>query len=527
METAPLDISGLSCILRSTERHVVDDVSLRVETGARLALVGPSGCGKSTLLRAVLGLLDEETWEIRGTISIFGQDIIGRSQNELRDLRGRLVRCVFQEPTRCVNPAFRAADLLAQCVRASAPGLSRAEVRERVEQILSALGLMEQKHIAGSFPVHLSAGQRQRLGVAVALAAPAPLLLCDEMTSYLDSTVSLEVIRHIQSCYEAGTIGSMLAVSHDMHMLRALGCEWGWVMQEGCIGEMGLLVGSPRPERPAASGVDRAERTPLLRVTELDVGHPLRSFFGSRRHQVLESITFDVLDGEALGIAGESGSGKTTLAHCLAGLLRPYDGTVLLNKASIWSMREDDPVRAARSVGVLFQDAADGFDPTMTIAQNLEASLAAALGTAEAYADKLGHLLRALELPEPILHASPMVLSGGEKQRLAIARAVLLNPTILVADEPFTHLDTGLIARVAELLREFASDGRALVVISHDLGLLVRMCDRLLVLSQEGGVEGVWSASQFASGGLFGTAGKLSDAACEIGSLVSVGVREA
>jgi peptide/nickel transport system ATP-binding protein len=476
----------------------LDGFSAEVGPGEIVALVGESGSGKSTAALAVLGLLPPGA-EVSGAITLAGQDVAGLRGEALRQVRGRDAGMVFQEPRTALNPLLTVGTQLAEAIRNHDPerrGL--AGYRGECVELLDRVGVAESATRLRQYPHQLSGGQRQRAMIAIAIAARPKLIIADEPTTALDVTVQqriLDLLREITDTEDTGT----LLITHNMGVVadladRVLVLRAGRLVEQAPAAELfhrpsaaytrALLSAVPRlgereaPAPPAAAVADRgAEPAPVLSITDLVV-----DFGGGRR--AVDGVSLAVRPGEILGLVGESGSGKTTVGNCALGLVPASSGEVRVFGAPLprGTGRRARAVR--RRIGAVFQDPASSLDPRMTVAQTVAEPLAV-----HARADRrhrrarVRELLDAVELPAALLTRYGHELSGGQRQRVSLARALALDPELLIADEPTSSLDVSVQATVLELLSRLHRElSFGCLFISHDLAVVDSLCDRVAVL---------------------------------------------
>ncbi|WP_437882307.1 dipeptide ABC transporter ATP-binding protein [Pseudomonas sp. LRF_L74] len=495
MSVPLLSVQGLQVRLPITaERsHALRDVNFELAAGELLCVVGESGSGKSTLAAALLRLLPEGLEFERGRLVFSGTDLAQLAAPALRKLRGAAIGLVSQEPLTALDPVWRIGQQIDEALRLHRR-LARPQRRERVLDLLRYVGLTDVQRIARAYPFQLSGGQRQRAAIAMALACEPRLLIADEPTSALDAASRKQILELLQRIRrETGM--AILLITHDFSVVRAV-ADRVLVMAEGKVVEQGtarqvlhaprehytrlLLEAStsrPRPPRPANSA------TPLLVASGLNKRYWARQ--GLRRHAVvaLQGVELSLRPGETLGIVGESGSGKSTLARALLRLLPLDGGSVRLDGQELLGLGERQ-LRAVRpGIQMVFQDPSASFNPRRRIGESLIAgSLARGEPRAQAQ-ERARELLGRVGLPASAFEAYPHEFSGGQRQRMAIARALIQQPRVLVADECVSALDALVQDQVLRLLDDLQAQlDLAMLFITHDLGVAARMCDRLVVM---------------------------------------------
>ena len=477
--------------------HAVRDVSLDVRPGEVLAIVGESGSGKTVTARSILGLLPE-TATARGAVILAGTEVVGLSGEKLREVRGTKAAMIFQEPSTALNPVFTVGWQLAEGLRAHGE-YTKAEAKAKAIEMLGRVGIPEPERRVNDYPHQFSGGQKQRIVIAMALALNPAVILADEPTTALDVTVQaeiLELLRRLRD--ETGT--AILLITHNMGVVADLADRVA-VMLNGEVVETGpvreifaaprheytrtLLAAVPRVQlvdRPLPASADAAA-TPVVEAKGLVIEYPGR--LGSPTFRAVHEIDFAIRPGEVLGLVGESGSGKTTIGRAIAGLTPVAGGSLRVLGAEMNGVRERDFRKRRKDLGFVFQDPATSFNPLLTIAECVAEPLIVhgdARDTTTAR-DKVDELLEAVQLPKAFGDRYPHELSGGQRQRASLARALALDPKLLIADEPTSALDVSVQARVLELFGELQERfGFATLFITHDLAVVDLLAHRVVVL---------------------------------------------
>jgi peptide/nickel transport system ATP-binding protein len=493
---------------RAPDVPAVRGISFDLLPGEVLAVVGESGSGKSVSSLAIMGLLPG-TARVSGSAVLAPRpgaasgpdaestDLVGLSDRALSDVRGRRVAMIFQDPSGSLDPVFTIGYQLREMLRRHLPDLSRAERRERAVELLRMVELPDPEERLGFYPHQLSGGQAQRVMIAMALACDPEVLIADEPTTALDVTVQQEVLDVLRRLRER-TRASIVLITHDMGVVADL-ADRVVVMRDGVVvetAEVAALFGAPEadytrtllaavprigaPERPSAADV---RERPALNVEDLVVEYRGRR---GRVVRAVDGVTLRVQPGEMVALVGESGSGKSTLGRCALGLAPLTSGTVEVVGTRLGT---DTPraVRAARTrIGVVFQNPAASLNPRYTIGESVAEPLRVHAGLrGEALARRTAELLDSVELPAAWASRYPHELSGGQRQRVSIARAISLDPELLIADEPTSALDVSVQATVLELFREIQQRLRfACLFISHDLAVVDELADRVAVMHQ-------------------------------------------
>ncbi len=518
-------VQNLTCVAKSSGVSVVDDVSFSIFKGESIGLLGESGVGKTTLFRAILQLLPESEWRLEGEIFINGIPLVGLLPKELEAIRGRMVRCIFQEPGQSLNPSLKIERQLLEAIRTISPELKDNDIREAMMTALDRAGLPDPNLVRGRYPGELSGGQRQRLGIAMSLCRPCSILLADEPSNSLDSVTVTEMVAKLMRLKKEAYFGALFCITHDLSVLSALEAERVLFMHDGKMFEVGSIVdvfANPGHEQLAeivglSKMVDRhggskedleAEEVieddkiqdplkfkseTLVSIEDLGFGFQKKSFFQRKQSQVLKDIRLDIKKGEFVALVGTSGSGKSTIGGVLARLLSGFSGRITFDGMDIARLRKkQDRIKFHRSLQVVFQDPADTFDPALTMRQSLEECFFA-MGLNRADIDTVfSKMLDLLLLEERTLDEMPENLSGGQKQRFALLRAFGSEPSMIIADEPFTHLDLIAQSRLIEYLLSRKNDidsPMSCMLISHEIGIVSKLCDRIIVIDDGHVVE--------------------------------------
>ena len=500
-----LRISNLDVIFATDggDVHAVDDVTLTVDPGEILAIVGESGSGKTVTARSILGLLPE-TATLNGAIVIEGTNVVGLSGHKLRQVRGRDVSMVFQEPSSSLNPVFPIWWQMAEGLKAHNPKLTKEEVRAKAVESLRAVGIPDPEKRIDDFPHEFSGGQKQRIIIAMALAMGAELIVADEPTTALDVTVQAEILDLLRDVRDRfGT--SIILITHNMGVVADLADSVlvmfrGKVVERAWVRDLfadpqheytrSLLDAVPRIGVRSASGAlsdaDRAalaSAEPVVVASGAEVTYPGR--LGSPPFRAVKRVDFTIHAGEVLGLVGESGSGKTTIGRAIAGLESVTGGSLSVFGHEMRGFRERKFRPLRRRIGFVVQDPATSFDPHLTIADCIAEPLVVhspGLSGQERTA-RVTTLLDAVQLPGGYGRRFPHELSGGQRQRVSLARALALDPDLVVADEPTSALDVSVQAVVLELFRELQREfGFASLFISHDLAVVDMVAHRVGVL---------------------------------------------
>jgi peptide/nickel transport system ATP-binding protein len=525
-----LRIQGLSVSLPASadRRHAVQDVSLDLWRNEILCVVGESGSGKSVMSRAILGLFpSRHVQPSAGRILFDGDDLLQASAERMRELRGNRIAMIFQEPMTALNPVLRIGAQIDEVLeihrfgegpaagagQRDAPGAGPREApgarRARVLELLAAVNLPDPQQILSAYPHQLSGGQRQRAMIAMALALEPDILIADEPTTALDVTTQAQILTLIRDLQRKKGMG-VIFVTHDFGVVAEIADRIA-VMQHGRLveqGPAGQVLGQPRADYTRALLAAVPSLTPgpqrdfsaqpvVLSVNQLSKSYGSGGgLFGgrigrpARRVDALSAVSFSVRRGETVGIVGESGSGKSTAARCIARLIEADSGQIMVEGVDIapLSPRALRPVR--RRMQMVFQDPFGSLNPRRTVGQLIaEGPIVHGLGAAAAHARALD-LLELVGLERRAAARYPHEFSGGQRQRIGIARALALEPAILVADEPVSALDVSVQDQVLRLLADIRNRlGLTVLFITHDLRVASQVCDSIVVMHKGRVVE--------------------------------------
>jgi peptide/nickel transport system ATP-binding protein len=476
-------------------RPVIRDISFEVHAGETVCIVGESGSGKSVTSFAIMGLLPKGALTpTAGRILIDGQDVLSAGEAHMRKLRASRVAMVFQEPMTALNPVQRVGRQIDEVLRLH----TRASANERRDQVLAMLKsvhLPDIERIYDCFPHQLSGGQRQRIVIAMALILKPSVLICDEPTTALDVTTQkqiLALIRELQQHQKTAVV----FITHDFGVVSEI-ADRIVVMNRGAVVETGsrdtilanpsqdytrMLVSSVPSLIPRHRALLNAEK--MLEVVSLGKVYEEKRLLGaSRKVTAAKGVTFTLRRGEVLGVVGESGSGKSTVARCVVKLIEPSDGNVLLKGTDLTRVPANQMRPLRQRVQFVFQDPYRSLNPRRTVGESLIEGL---VNFGTPHADALETAARALSLvglTPDVMQRYPHQFSGGQRQRLCIARAVVMEPDVLVADEAVSALDVSVQAQVLELLEEIRQrTGVAILFITHDLRVAAQICNTIVVM---------------------------------------------
>ena len=509
--TSILEVKNLTIALPSggDRATAVRNVSFSVGRGEIVCLVGESGSGKSVIAQGVMGLLPKNLPVTSGQILLQGEDITHAPLSRLRELRATRMSMIFQEPMTALNPVMTCGDQIDE-VLSQHTQLSSAERRDKVLAIVREVLLPEPERMVASYPHQLSGGQRQRIMIAMALVLDPVLLIADEPTTALDVTTQAQILKLVLDLQQRHGAG-VLFITHDFGVVAEVAHRVA-VLRLGDLVEMGPKHDVlQRPQHaytrmlmaavPTLHLKQRAcdpDAPVVLKVSGLDKTYRDKRWFGPQRNvQAAQAVSFEIRRGQTLGIVGESGSGKSTVARCIVRLVDPSGGSVMLGGDRPGEAAEDIAMMSARQlrplrrrVQIVFQDPYRSLNPRRTVAQAMvEGPMNYGLGHAEAM-QRARDLLTLVRMDDSALDRYPHQFSGGQRQRICIARALMMEPELLVADEAVSALDVSVQAQVLDLFEEIRSRlNLAMLFITHDLRVASQICDQLAVMSQGRVVE--------------------------------------
>jgi peptide/nickel transport system ATP-binding protein len=520
-----LSVSNLSTsfLVDGEWRKVVKDISFDVMPGETVAIVGESGSGKSVTSLSIMRLLARASSRIEGSVKLNGRDLLALPEAEMRKVRGKDVAMIFQEPMTSLNPIFTIGRQISEALTCHG-NISKAEAKAETIRLLEKVRIPNASSRFDEYPHQFSGGMRQRVMIAMALASRPKLLIADEPTTALDVTIQGQILDLIKVLQEEEGM-SVLFITHDMGVVAEIS-DRTIVMYRGEAVEMGktddifhrgqhpytraLLSAVPRlgsmkdqpqplrfPVVDASTG-ERSEpkaladtvdhgKTPVLEVKNLVTRFDLRSGLLARPTgaiHAVENVSFDLAQGETLSLVGESGCGKSTTGRSIMRLINPKSGEVRLDGYDVMKLNTPDLRRMRRSIQMIFQDPFASLNPRMTIgAAVAEPFIEHRLGSRAEAREKAADLLERVGLKADMMSRYPHEFSGGQRQRICIARALALDPKVIVADESVSALDVSIKAQVCNLLMDLQQSlNLSYLFISHDMAVVERVSHRVAVM---------------------------------------------
>ena len=497
--SALLSISDLNVVFRTggEPRPLLQDITLTLNRGEVLGLVGESGSGKSLLCRAVMGLLPSRRLQVtHGTVALEGQTL---DLSQMQAIRGRRIGMIFQNPTSHLDPVMTIGRQISEGLMHH-KGLTQAAAKAEAIALLDQVGFPDPPRAYTSFAHQFSGGMRQRAMIAVALACDPEILIADEPTTALDVTIQAQILQLLMDLRDSRGL-SIILITHDLGVV-AQTCDRIAVMQGGRVVEQGekraLLAHPQHPytqsliaSHPSlATAGDHPEPSrqldPIFSLSAVEVRFPLGGGLLTKRREMraVKAVSVQIWPGETVGIVGESGSGKSTLARAMLGLTPLASGQVVFQGHDLTADRAGTLHRLRADAAMVFQDPFNSLNPRMTVGETLAEVLHTQGETPpQSVPDRINQLLDMVGLDRSFATRRPRSLSGGQCQRAGIARALAVNPKVIIADECVAALDVTIQAQIVDLFRQLtATSGLTLIFIAHDLAIVRNLCERVIVM---------------------------------------------
>jgi len=514
--------------------EAVHGINFDVFRGKTLGIVGESGSGKSVSCLAVMKLLDEKQCHINAdNISLEGNDISKYNDHEMSEIRGKRIAMIFQEPMTSLNPVLRCGFQVMETILTHEK-IDNEKAKQRVIHLFEKVRLPRPATIFNSYPHELSGGQKQRVMIAMALACNPQILIADEPTTALDVTIQKEILALLRDLQKDNDMG-MIFITHDLGVVAEIAdyvtvMHNGTIVEHGTISEIlqnpkepytkGLLACRPTVdirlrhlptvkeyldgiwkderqviEKLSISSQERTERLrkiysqkPLLKIEHLSKWYPIRKGLFNRTTdyvKAVDDVCFDLYPGETLGLVGESGCGKTTLGRTILRLIEPTSGKIIFNNIDVTALNSKELRHFRKQAQIVFQDPYSSLNPFMTIGDAIAEPIMIHRPELDAFKrrDMVFELLEKVGLKDEHYKRYPHEFSGGQRQRICIARALAVNPKMIICDESVSALDVSVQAQVLNLLNELKNNmGFTYIFISHDLSVVRFMSDRILVM---------------------------------------------
>ncbi len=495
--------------IRTGTIKAVDGVSFDVQRGKTLCVVGESGSGKSVTARSILQIVDEPGRIMGGSMLLHRADgssldlaQLGQRSREIRAVRGAEIAMIFQEPMSSLSPVHTVGNQIMEVLTLHLK-MSKDQARARCVELLTQVEIPNPAKAVDRYTFEFSGGMRQRVMIAMALACKPALLIADEPTTALDVTTQAEILDLIKNLQKTHGMAVMF-ITHDMGVVAEIADEV-IVMNHGRVVETGSVDAIfHAPQDPYTqmliNSVTKLGRTADIRLKRPPIASSaepilqvrgLQQYFGSAKTLVkaVDGVSFDVMPGESLGIVGESGSGKTTMGRCLLRVYEPHAGSINYRRADgsvvdIVQANKQTLKDCRREMRMIFQDPVGSLNPRMTVAQIVgEPLLVNGIATGKALDERVAELLQNVGLEPAWRERYPHAFSGGQRQRIGIARAIALNPRVIIADEATSALDVSLRSQMLDLLLNLQDKlGLSFVFISHDIAVIRYFCDRIAVM---------------------------------------------
>jgi peptide/nickel transport system ATP-binding protein len=493
-----LSVQNLS-VTFNRQHKVVDRISFSIHPGETFALVGESGSGKSITALSVLRLLPNNARMEAESITLNGDNLLEHSELELCRMRGRRIGLIFQDPMSSLNPVMTIGSQIAEVVERHF-SLPKAAVRARVLELLQQVEIPNPEQRINDYPHQLSGGQRQRVMIAIALAGRPDLLIADEPTTSLDVTIQAQILTLLKNIQKQTGMALWL-ISHDLALVSTMADRVA-VMQQGKIVETGALPDFfNQPKHPYTQKLLRAlpsmqsclkhqpvEAPPLLKVDDFRCYYPIRKGLFKRvvdHVRAVDGVDFTIPRGKTLALVGESGCGKTTLGKALLNLIPGGAGRVLLDGVDLGQLTGEVLRRKRADMQIVFQDPFSSMNPRMLVGDIVAEGIRALhpdIG-AEARREKVRQLLEQVGLPADAAQRYPHEFSGGQRQRICIARALAVNPKLIICDEPTSALDVSVQAQIIDLLKTLQREKHvSYLFITHDLAVVAEIADEVAVM---------------------------------------------
>jgi len=492
-----LTVKNLTVKYGLKQQPIIRNFNLEIDGGDHLAIIGPSGCGKTTFAKTLVNILPEKATS-KGYLSISNVDPRKINNKDAQLFRRKNFGFIYQDSIKKLNPLMRVGDHLYELFKTHDQTKSSVLIKKLVKEVFQKVGIEESR--LDSFPHQFSGGMRQRVSIAMALALKPKLLIADEPTTSLDTKSSFEIMHEIiHLCNEFDT--TLILISHDIN-LAAKWCKKVAIIEKGSIVEKGNILDifqSPKSDIGKklvnASKIvlepntkNNARDQVVLEVNNLRHWYKLNSsIFINKWNKALNEVSFKLYENETLGIVGSSGSGKSTLCRALIGLLKVRGGEIKIYDKN-HALKKNKSFKKNNNVQIIFQDPFSSLNPKMKIKNILkDILLIQKISNNNQIKNEINLILNNLNLPSDakFFNSYPSQLSGGQLQRISLARALLLKPKILICDESVNMLDASVKIEILELLRVLQEKmNLTIIFITHDLGIAKRFCDRLLVMNQ-------------------------------------------
>lgn len=503
-------------------KKIIDSISFEIAHGETVALVGESGSGKSMTAYSIMRLLPQAIRVNQGEV-LFSErnteiptDLLGITEAKMRNIRGRKIAMIFQEPMTSFNPVMTIGDQIIESLKHDAPNLDKKALFSETYDLLDLVGIKEPKRSAHEYPHQFSGGMLQRAMIAMALAGKPELLVADEPTTALDVTIQAQVLDLLKDIQKERKMAMML-VTHDLGIVkemadRVLVMRHGQLIEENSTEQFysdpkhdyskALFAALPSLEKrgtklesdsvihreSAGNGNPITLGQSILKITGLKTWYPIKKGILKRtvgHVKAVDDVSLSINAGETVALVGESGSGKSTLARSIVGLEKTHAGEIWFNDTDLSKLNNREMREQLRDIQFIFQDPYSSMNPRMRVLEIVSEGIKALKTETDpdAIEAQVVELLRLTGLPEDSLYRYPHEFSGGQRQRICIARALAVKPKLLICDEPTSALDVSIQAQILNLLEELQAElGLAYLFITHDIGVVSYIADRIAVM---------------------------------------------
>jgi peptide/nickel transport system ATP-binding protein len=499
MDKALLEVKGLTVSFNNDK--VIDNISFSIYPKQTFALVGESGSGKSLTALSVLRLLPNNACLNAESIYLQDQELLTVSEIDFCRLRGKVCGLIFQDPMSSLNPVMTIGAQIAETLKIHF-SLSNIEIDNRVVELLQQVEIPEPQRRINEYPHQLSGGQRQRVMIAIALAAKPDLLIADEPTTALDVTIQAQILQLLKTIQQQTGMALWL-ISHDLALVSTI-ADAVAVMQQGRIVETApVTILFKQPQHPYTQKLlaalpsfksclrqQKPEQSPLLQVTDFKVYYPIHKGIFKRvvdYVRAVDGVSFELQHGKTLALVGESGCGKSTLGKALLNLIESQAGQVTLAGIELTKLHGEALRQQRAKMQIVFQDPFSSMNPRMLVGDIIAEGIKALRPSTPQIAieAKVNQLLQQVELPQAAALRYPHEFSGGQRQRICIARALAVEPDLIVCDEPTSALDVSVQAQIIKLLKFLQQEqGLSYLFITHDLGVVAEIADEVAVMYQ-------------------------------------------
>ena len=490
-----------------TAIRAVDGIDFRITEGETFVLLGESGCGKSVTALSIMRLLPAAAQIHAGSVKLRGTNLFDLSERAMRDVRGRQIAMIFQEPQSSLNPVLTAGQQIGETLRRH-KNLQGSKQRDRTVELLHEVGIPEPERRIDDYPHQFSGGMKQRIMIAMAIAGEPSLLIADEPTTALDVTIQAQILKLMERLQQE-TGMSILFITHDLGVASQI-ADHVAVMHDGRIVESNecnaffndpqhpytrqLFAAVPSKSRRESENQGRVtsqiSEEPLLQVRDLKVYYPIRKGLFKRvvgHVKAVNEVSVDIYRGQTVAMVGESGSGKTTMGMGILQLVRPTSGDVCFDNHELTHLSNRQMQARRSDIQVIFQDPYSSMNPRMMVADIIsEGMIAQGIGTTrEERLQRVDHLLEQVGLEPGFKYRYPHEFSGGQRQRICIARALAVEPRLIVCDEPTSALDVSVQAQILKLLMKLQDElGLAYLFITHNISVVEYLAHYVCVMYQ-------------------------------------------